>query len=176
MRQLKGFVFVIIGLAIMVTIVSLLMPSKVMTVRSVVIHADEILIAKEVTDLKRWKDWHPVFVHDSNTINISNPSSGVNAAATWTTNGKENKFIITEAEASHIKASLMRQGENDMVNVISINPVNDSTALQVEWRVLTTLKWYPWEKFYGIFIDKLTGPGYELALNNLRDFVEKGNK
>jgi hypothetical protein len=34
------------------------------------------------------------------------------------------------------------------------------------------MKWYPWEKFSGIFVDKMTGPGYQAALNELKDFVE----
>ena len=67
----------------------------------------------------------------------------------------------------------MRKGENDVENIISVTAVNAGSEIQVEWRVLTKLKWYPWEKFYGIFIDKITGPGYELALNNLKDLAEK---
>jgi hypothetical protein len=43
----------------------------------------------------------------------------------------------------------------------------------VEWRSLTRLHWYPWEKFYAIFMDKITGPGYEAALNGLKEIVEK---
>ncbi len=173
MKQLRGFIFVIIGLFIVVTLVSLLMPSRVMTVRSVVVHAESDSIISELNDLQKWKHWHPLFLNDSSEITISNPSAGVNAFAIWNTNGKQNKLLITEAAANHIKASLQRVGENDIASIISINPVNDSTALQLEWRVLTTLKWYPWEKFYGIFIDKLSGPGYEQALNNLKELVEK---
>lgn len=172
MKQLKGVIFVLAGLFIMITVVSLLMPSNVMTVRSVVVHGDTSFIAAELTDLKKWKDWHPVFMADSNHIEVSAVSSGVNASASWSTNGKRNTFLITDASSNHIKASLMRKGENDVINVLSINPVNDSTAVQVEWRALTKLKWYPWEKFYGIFIDKITGPGYEMALNNLKELAE----
>ncbi|MEO8770031.1 MAG: hypothetical protein ABI402_08095 [Ferruginibacter sp.] len=173
MRLIKGFIFVLAGLFIMITLISLLMPSKVMTVRAVVVHADHDLILSQINDLKKWKDWHPVFMSDSSNVTISTPSIGVNAFVTWNTNGKENKFLITESDANHIKATLMRSGENDVANIISINPINYSTAVQVEWRVLTTLKWYPWEKFYGIFIDKLSGPGYEFALNNLKELAEK---
>ncbi|MEO6671426.1 MAG: hypothetical protein ABIN36_18225 [Ferruginibacter sp.] len=173
MHKLKAFVFVLAGLFIIITLISLLMPSKVMTVRAVVVHADQRFLISQINDLGNWKQWHPVFMNDSNSIAIKNSSKGVNDFATWTTNGKLNKFLITESAANHIRASLMREGENDVANVISINPVNDSTTVQVEWRVLTTLKWYPWEKFYGIFIDKLSGPGYELALNNLKELAEK---
>lgn len=173
MKQLKGVVFVLAGLFLMITLVSLLMPSKVMTVRSVVIHSDSKSIISQVNDLSNWKHWHPVFSKDSNAIKISNPSYGVNAYASWNPNGVETKLLITEAGATHIKASIMRPGEKDVINIISVNPVSDSTAMQVEWRALTTLRWYPWEKFYGIFVDKLTGPGYDTALNNLRLFMEE---
>jgi hypothetical protein len=175
MNQLKGFVFVLSGLAIMITLVSLLMPSNVMTVRSVVVHGDANEIFAEVKDLKKWKDWHPVFMNDSSHIAISEPSFGKNAMASWVTNGKENRLKIIESGDAYIKSLLMRDGENDMTGIISVNQVKDSSAQQVEWRVLTKLKWYPWEKFYGIFIDKLSGPGYEMALNNLRQRIE-GNQ
>ncbi|MEO7523751.1 MAG: hypothetical protein ABIT58_06625 [Ferruginibacter sp.] len=173
MRQLKGFIFVLTGLAIMVTLFSLLIPSNVMTVRSVVIHGDTGFVISEIRDLKKWKDWHPVFMNDSSKVIISDPSAGVNAFATWNTNGNANKFVITESSSNHIQASLMRKGENDVTNIISVNAVSDSTAIQVEWRVLTILKWYPWEKFYGIVIEKFSGPGYEAALNNLKNLAEK---
>jgi hypothetical protein len=156
----------------MITLVSLLMPSRVSVVRSVVIHAAGKNVFDEVADLKNWKHWHPVFINNSSRITISEPSVGVNALASWSSNGKMNKLLVTEVLANQLKATLMREAENDITNIISVTPVNDSMAVQAEWRVLTKLKWYPWEKFSGIFVDKMTGPGYEAALNNLKDVVE----
>lgn len=172
MKQLKGFLFVIIGLFAMITLLSLLMPSKVMTVRSVVVHAADSIIISQITDLQNWEHWHPLFMN-GNKPTMSHPSAGINAFATWNSNEKQNRLLITETGANHVKLVLARAGENDVTNIISTNPVSDSSAVQLEWRVLTKLKWYPWEKFYGIFIDKLSGPGYEQALNNLKNFVEK---
>jgi hypothetical protein len=114
-ETIKGFIFVLIGLFIMITLVSLLMPSNVMTVRSVVIHGDPGYVFSEIKDLAKWKDWHPVFKADSNNIKISDPSAGVNAFASWTTNSNENKLLLTEQSSNHIKASLMRKGENDVI-------------------------------------------------------------
>lgn len=172
MKLVKGFVFAIAGLSVMITLVSLLMPSKVMTVRSVVIHAGEAKVFDKITDLSKWKQWHPVFMQDSSSIRISNPSTGVNASASWNSNGKENKLAVTESVPYHIKAELSRTGENPLLNIISVISLKDSNNVQAEWRTVTKLKWYPWEKFSGIFIDKMTGPGYEAALNNLKDLVE----
>jgi len=48
-------------------------------------------------------------------------------------------------------------------------------TLQVEWRAITHLKWYPWEKFAGIFVSEMTGPGYQQALDALQKYIEQGN-
>ena len=70
MRLIKGFIIAVTGLFVMITLLSLLMPSKVMTVRSVVIHGTAGQVFTQIADLKNWKRWHPVFMQDSNTIEI----------------------------------------------------------------------------------------------------------
>lgn len=173
MRLIKGFILALAGLFIVITLFSLLMPSKVMTVKTVVIHSKTAQVFNEIADLGKWKHWHPLFIQDSSTIKISIPSSGVNATAEWSSNGKQNKLQITEVLINQLKTSLSRAGENDINNIISVTALNDSNNVQVEWRVITKLKWYPWEKFSGIFIEKMTGPGYETALNNLKELIER---
>ena len=86
--------------------------------------------------------------------------------------GKKNKIIINEKKDNKIMVSLIREGENEVFNTISVLPLADSNQVQAEWNVLIKLKWYPWEKFYGIFIEKITGQGYEDALNSLKAYVE----
>lgn len=172
MRLAKGFILAIAGLFIVVTLFSLLMPSKVMTVRTVVIHAKAEQVFAQIADLHQWKKWHPVFMQDSAAMYISEPSGGVNAYAEWTSNGKENKLLINKILPNQLQASLMREGENAGENFISVTSLKDSNNVEAEWRVLTKLKWYPWEKFSGIFVDKMTGPGYEAALNNLKELIE----
>lgn len=172
MNRMKGLLFGIGGLFLVVTLLSLLMPSKVMTARSVVIHASDTSLEKQIADLANWKNWHPVFMNKVSHPAISNPSSGIGASAKWTTNGKENILQITERQPGSVRMRLARSGENEIDNILSLSHVEGGSAVQVEWRVLTRLEWYPWEKFYGIFVDKLTGPGYEQALDNLKKFAE----
>ena len=172
MRLIKGFIIAVTGLFIMITLLSLLMPSKVMTVRSVVIHGTTPQVFSQIADLKNWKRWHPVFMQDSSVMEFSTPSSGNNAFAAWNTGSKKNKLLITEILSTQLKAELIRAGENTAENIISVTALKDSNNVQAEWRVLTKLKWYPWEKFSGIFVDKMTGPGYEAALNNLKELIE----
>ena len=173
MKYFKGFLFAIIGLFILVTLVSLLMPSKVMVAKTVMINADQQKVMAAIRDLQNWKYWHPVFKDSSTVVTVSNPSEGKNAFAKWTSTTKENKIIITDVNENEVQLSLQRTGENDISNVFSTHSIKDSSGVQVEWRMMASLKWYPWEKFSGIFFDKMVGPGCELALMNLKEYVEK---
>ena len=51
-------------------------------------------------------------------------------------------------------------------------PVQEQGNMQVQWQAVVHLKWYPWEKFSGIFIEKMAGQGYEDALQSLKSYVE----
>lgn len=171
MRMIKGFLFVATGFFILITLISLLIPSRVMTTKSVTVHAPKEKISAAIKDLQAWKKWHPVFKVDS-SIMISLPSTGVGATIEWIQGDKKNNLTIMEDFPEGIKLSLNRPGEKPVENSILILPVEEAGTYHVEWRSLTNLKWYPWEKFAGIFVSDITGPGYEAALAELKKYVE----
>ncbi|HQW91541.1 MAG TPA: SRPBCC family protein [Ferruginibacter sp.] len=172
MRLFKGFFIVLSGLFIFITILSLFIPSRLMVTRAVVINAPADTVFSQVSDLENWKHWQPVFMQDSGGIRFDPGANGISNSCEWESRGKKNKMLITGRSDNAIKASLIREGENDVQNTISILPLADSSRVQVEWSVLIKLKWYPWEKFYGIFIENITGEGYEAALNSLKTYTE----
>ncbi len=174
LKLAKGFLIALAGLFTMITLVSLLMPSNVVTSKSVVIKADKAKIAAVLFDFAQWRNWHPIFIQDSGSLVISKPSHGVGASAEWGQNDKRTKLIITNTTANAVMIDMSYPGENTVKNSLKILPLDGSTDLQVEWSAVTKLKWYPWEKFSGIFVSQLTGPGYEMALDNLKTFVESG--
>jgi hypothetical protein len=173
MRLFKGFFIVLAGLFIFITILSLFIPSRIMITRAVVINAPAHKVFKEISDLSNWKHWQPVFINDSSKIKFHIGPDGISNSCVWESKGINNRMIFTQKTNNTVAVSLERVGENDLKNTISVLPLADSTQVQVEWNVLIKLKWYPWEKFYGIFIEKITGQGYEDALNSLKKYVEE---
>ena len=169
MKLIKGFIIAIIGLFIMITLISLLIPSKVMVARGVVVNMNAEKVFPQISKLSNWKKWQPVLKGDSVKVSYNADST----SCQWETNGKLNTLVIDSAKDNAVYVSLQRKGETDVKNVLVILPLSDTNAVQVEWRAVTKLKWYPWEKFYGIFIDKLSGPGYDEALKSLKEYVEK---
>jgi hypothetical protein len=134
------------------------------------VKADKVF--KEISNLKNWKHWQPVFINDSANIKFEKDTNGFSNSCQWNSKGKKNTIIITDQKDNIVAATLKRDGENDVLNSIKVLPLADSNQVQTEWNVLIRLKWYPWEKFYGIFIEKITGQGYEDALNSLKKYVE----
>jgi hypothetical protein len=172
MRLIKGFFIVLAGLFIFITILSLFIPSRLMITRAVVINAPAGKVFSEISDLQNWKHWQPVFINDSAKIKFNAGADGISNSCEWESKGKKNTVQITGKKDNAVSATLRRTGENEVKNSISILPLADSNQVQVEWNVLIKLKWYPWEKFYGIFIEKITGQGYEDALNSLKAYTE----
>lgn len=172
MRLFKGFFIVLAGLFIFITILSLFIPSKLMVSRAVVINADAEKVFNQLSNLQNWKNWQPVFMNDSSQIQFKTEANGISNYCEWDSKNKKNIIEITNKSSNSVSALLKRSGENDVQNTISILPLSDSNQVQAEWNVLIKLKWYPWEKFYGIFIEKVSGQGYEDALSSLKNYVE----
>lgn len=167
MDRIKGFLFVLIGLFAVVTVISFFIPSKVVVRRAVSVHSDPAKIRESINDLRNWKKWHPVFKSDSLQIKDSTADH-----LAWISNGKENSLRVTERKDSLVKIVFERKGDNPTENNFSFISVQEQGNMQVQWEAVTHLKWYPWEKFGGIFIEKMTGQGYEDALNSLKNYLE----
>jgi hypothetical protein len=165
LRLFKGFFIVLAGLFVFITLLSLFIPSKLMVTRAEVFD--------QISNLQQWKRWQPVFMNDSASITFYTGADGVSDSCAWVSKGKKNTMHFTQMAGHSVSAVLKREGENEVLNTISVLPLADSNQVQAEWNVLIKLKWYPWEKFYGIFIEKITGEGYDAALKSLKSYVEE---
>ena len=172
MKMIKGVLFVFAGLFFLISLISLVIPNRIVITRATTVQADSVKLFNEIADLKNWNHWHPVFKSDSTAIHFSPVSNQIGSYAEWTMQEKKIRLIITEIKYPYIKIALQRTGQNDVINILSLLPVHEQGNLQVQWMSVTKLNWYPWEKFGGIFIEKLSGGGYESALRSLKEYVE----
>ncbi|MFC4263692.1 SRPBCC family protein [Ferruginibacter yonginensis] len=176
MKLLKGVLLVFAGLFVFITLISLLIPSKIAITRAVSIKGDSAQIFKQIADVIQWKNWHPVFADATINATYSNTPGTVGSTISWVTNGKQNTLVVEKIAYPIVSLSLQRSGEKSIDNILSVTPVQEQGDYQVQWQSTTHLKWYPWDKFSGIFVEKLTGAGYEDALNALKKYIETPNK
>jgi hypothetical protein len=171
MRLIKGVFVVMISLFSIITLFSLLIPSSVRISRAVVINnANAAEVYRQIIPFENWKNWHPIFTADSAVFSREAIDKSVHIIHRQ----QDILLLLQKADSNSVQFLLQTKGANDIQNEIVIHTLASQQAVQVEWRTITRLNWYPWEKFYGIFLDQLTGASYEGALNGLKGFLEGG--
>jgi Polyketide cyclase / dehydrase and lipid transport len=174
MNALKAILFGAAGLFLVITLLSLLITANPRVARMVVINtASKEKVMAQLTDLANWKNWHPVLKSDSVSVSYGKITSGPGASCDITYNGKTTHVAITAVDTASVSVELTATGESDISNQVVVTYIPSMNQVKADWIATTHLHWYPWEKFYAIFIDKLTGPGYEAALQGLKTYIEK---
>ncbi len=179
MRLIKMFLSVIFGLMLVLTIIGLLIPSSVKISRGVIIDADSVTVYNTINNINTWKSWYPWIGSDSGMIvQRSAQTGGKGAFITWTSLNKQSTGTITitalepQFIALHYNIKTMNPADGGF-RVMAVDADNRQT--QVQWLMEYRLKWYPWERFYGIFVDHMIGPVFDNGLQNLKALLEKQN-
>jgi hypothetical protein len=154
MRLIKLIFTGLAGMFAVVTIMSLLIPADITISRSALINSNNCTAVIN--------------------IRFTNPSAGELQRCEILYGNKKAVLAITASTDSTVDFILRAQGEDDIQNQVLITPIPGQQNVKAEWRAYHHLQWYPWQKFYGIFIDKLTGPSYEQGLQGLKEYFEKG--
>jgi hypothetical protein len=171
MRSIKMFAIVVVGLLGFLGVVTLFLPSKVTVSKSILINATQTEVAKEINTFKNWKDWYPAFQNQHIVVTTSQKSDSSFATLTDERQRKLSMSMI-KSGPRNIDILLLAEDEKNITYQFIFSP-DPTGQTQLTWNVNTTLGWYPWRKIAGIFLDKVTGPQYREALQNLKSAAEK---
>jgi len=168
MRYAKLFFIAVLILIGFLCLITVFLPSKIKVSKWITINANENAVVTKINDFNNWKNWYPAFQNKEVTVNIS--EQGV---ATLT-NDNHKKISLSLLKSSPENINILVYGEkgNSKTYQFILSP-NGTGQTQVTWNVNMELGWYPWRKFAGIFLDKVTGPQYEAALQKLKAAAEK---
>ena len=173
MRSLTGFVVGFIIIVLMLTLTALLLPSKITITKSVLINAPSKEISSEVNDFRNWKNWYPAFQnHEVSVVNNPSKQNVLQSISLKDSNGKQMDLDLIHSSKDTIEIAVESHSSTKIFYQFLLIP-HLSGKTQLTMNVNTLFKWYPWEKIKGIFLDKISGPQYEAALNNLKKTVEK---
>ena len=150
-QKIKGILFVVAMLFLFITIISLFIPSKISNASAVVINAPQEEIFAAINTIKGWEAWNPAVA--------------------------KSPIKIAQVIKYSVSFTSFTFKNDDTENQLSIMPlVENQFGHQVQWRSFTKLKWYPWEKFRGLFLEKMIGESYKAALNALKTKLENPTK
>ena len=118
----------------------------------------------QVSDAANWKKWYPG-ADSMNLLLVEGKIKGIEAHS-------GQGLMITSVNDSTVLAintgSISRRGETGW----NFYPANNN-AVTVQWYIDFHLKWYPWEKFSSLMLEKRYGPQMEQGLGNLKALFEK---
>jgi hypothetical protein len=178
MRFIKMFLFVMTGLALMLTIIGLVIPSSVKISRGIIVNADSIKVYRQLSDVKDWGKWMPWVTADEGALVQTSPvTNQPGAFFSWKGLNLKNNGTITLLSFAPdlITTKYELKGMNDSEGGFRIRTLpNNLSQCEVQWFMEYNLKWYPWERFYGIFLDHIIGPSFDKGLQELKIFLESG--
>ena len=171
------FLFVLVGMFAVITIIGLFMPSSVKISRGAIVNTDSSNVYKELSDVKNWNQWLPWITADSGAVVQTSTVTNVpgayfkwqgmnlNSAGTLTIQSiKPNEILLL-----HEMKDMNTSEGGFRIRTVGTN------ATEVLWYMEYKLKWYPWERFYGIFLDRIIGSAFEKGLEQFRQYAEGKN-
>ena len=166
MRIIRLVVVSIVVFFIIITIISLFIPSNIQISKAVQVYASKDSVMKQLRDPRNWRNWYP----------------GADSSKFFYENDSIKGLILDESKQRDIIITGKTEGEVTAVYLLSnkkiptgwkILSVEDPNSVTVQWYIDFHLRWYPWEKFTSFMFEKVYDPQLQNGLNNLKAFVEK---
>lgn len=159
-----GFLF-ILG---MLSLLSLLLPSKITITKSVGVNASSAEVHDYINDLRKWPEWF--LPMEDSTMNIIY-TDGDASVTIKDTKGKEIRLDKLASTSDTINVALRSPAATEVNYQFLLIPQNEYNT-QIVLNVNTYFKWYPWEKIKGVFLDKMSGPMYQKSMYQLEKAID----
>ena len=153
----------------MFTLIGLLFPSISTSVSAVVVNNEKNVVVEQLQNKISWLKWHPFFQPDIGArIDIKNADSTVFL-------NNKNEILLVDSRVDSTTVSFDTEYGHDRItkNQVQVLPIsNDSTSVQVIWTETEKLKWYPWERFRGLVLEKAKTEYINAVLNNFKQYMD----
>ena len=169
MNQAFRFIIFLLVVFIFIFLVSLLLPSKVTITKSVLINAPIEKVQNQLIHFDQWKNWYPAFKNED--VSVIKDSSKPNSVILRSRDGKSIDLTIVQSMPNAISVDVHSSSSSKVAYEFILTP-KINNEIQLTWNINTQLGWYPWNRIWGIFLDKVSGVQYESALADLKKTVE----
>ncbi len=168
MKFIKLGIISLVIFGLLLTGISLLLPSTINISKAVNISAPADSVFTRINDLSRWQTWYAEY-DPAQTI-LSANTSGKGATITL----RNTKVTITSSQRPRQVAALWTSGTNaSLPGSFTITAYDLSAVVTLQWLLVQKVKWYPWQKFSLLLSNNMLGPFMEKSLDNLKNELEK---
>jgi hypothetical protein len=166
MKFLRLVIISLIFFSLIITGISLFIPSHVTISRAVQINNSREAVMEVLSDPAQWRDWYP----------------SAHSADLYYENGTIRGLILDDVKKRYIVVNEVKQNEVVAAYVLAnrrvktgwqVAPPVGYGPVTVQWYMDFHLRWYPWEKFSSFMFERVYGPQIQQGLDNLKSLLEK---
>jgi hypothetical protein len=172
-RKYKGLLVVFLVLSGIMLLFSSLFPSSVMTSKWIMVAGQQKNVASSLYDLHKWQDWNDLLVGKTDiTVEKKDSTLHINDKISWpSSNGSKSSIVVTSIQPDGISLDITNSSDLPIQSGFSLTQREDS--VQVVWFIVEPLRWYPWEKIYGMMASDMKGPALQHSLDMFKEQVEQ---
>ena len=169
MRFVRLALLSFIFLFLVIWVLSLFLPSHITLSKAINIKAPADSIAAMVKNPLNWKSWYPGMNND-----LPYYENGVLKGMIVNNSDRQNPVYLKldKNEGNLITALFVGKNMKPGVNTWRVIEHTPTDSLALQWAMEFDLRWYPWEKFASLALEKTYGPKMEQGLIELRKRVQ----
>lgn len=165
MRIIKLGIISLIVFSLIITGFSLFIPSHIRISKAIDINAAKDSVMNQINNPVNWKKWFPG-ADTSDFVMIEGKVKGIGI-------GEMQGLMITGINDSSVLTSSIGPKSKSSESGWNIFDGSRPNTITVQWYMDFHLRWYPWEKFSSLLLEKRYGPMMEKGLDNLKKLIEK---
>lgn len=151
MRFIKLAIISFVFFFVLLTLISLFIPSHVRISKAVNIGVPKDQMLRYISDTSTWKNWHPLVLELEKTQKTKNFTASF-------VSRNDSSIILRTQYATH----------PTITNGWQVYEFTGADSLTLQWYIDFNLKWYPWQKFGSLFYENTYGVIMQQGLENLR--------
>ena len=173
----KAIGFVLVLLVVVGFLIPQLFLSKSFAMdRGTLIASPQANVHAVVSDLTTWKDWTAWNKTEDPTVVYSYVGSPgtIGHAMEWTGDklGK-GKLVLTSIAPDRIGYDMMFDDQDAAQGSIVLTPAGEGgQSTTVTWGFSGEMDGLPYERYFGLLMDKMVGPDFEAGLSGLKSRLE----
>ena len=153
----------------MFTLIGLLFPSNIKSVNAVVINKKKRIVLKELQITSAWINWYPFF-----QTNVGAHIDNAGKDTTIFFNDKK-EILVYNKNADSNSVSFFTKYTNGRVveyRILALDISGDSNQVQLVWNETEKLKWYPWDRFKGLVLEKAKTEYLDSVLSRFKQYID----
>lgn len=165
MKVLKLGIISFIVFALLFTGISLFFPSHIRISKAIDINTGKEAVLNQLNNPRNWKTWYPG-TDSSSYLMVNGVIKGIQT-------GDQQGIMISGTTDSSILTINVGPHSKKGTSGWIIYDGGLPNTYTVQWYMDFRLRWYPWEKFSSLLLEKRYGPMMEKGLANLKARLEQ---